>query len=83
MTSWSGAGPEARVDKPRSDLRWANAIDPTGVSYNPVSATATEIGAGSGTAGTVIPLYFLSVWDYLVDTPGTYQISVTLTLVRP
>jgi len=70
----------ARTTKPRADLHWSNT---SGLVGTPVSATVTTIGSGSGTAGTVVPLFFRIIWDYTVDTPGNYSISVTFTLTAP
>lgn len=70
----------ARTTKPRSDLHWSNT---SGVVGTAMSGTVTTIGSGSGTAGTVIPLFFRTIWNYTVDTPGNYTISVTFTLTAP
>ncbi len=70
----------ARTTKPVGDLLWATTL---GGSYTPVTGTATSIGSGTRTAGTAAPVFFRSVWDYALDTPGNYSIGVTFTLVSP
>lgn len=71
----------ARTTKPRADLQWSN----TSVvgSFVAVTGSVVTIRSGSGTPGTVIPLFFHSVWNYTVDTPGNYSIVVTFTLTAP
>lgn len=70
----------ARATKPRSDLLWATTVNG---SYAAVSGAGATIGSGGGTAGTVVPFYLQSNWDYALDTPGNYSIVVTFTLVSP
>jgi hypothetical protein len=70
----------ARATKPRSDLLWATTVNG---SYSAVSGTGATIGSGGGTAGTVVPFFLQSNWDYALDTPGNYSIVVTFTLVSP
>lgn len=70
----------ARTTKPRADLLWGPSV---GGSFTAMSATATQIGSGSGTGGTTIPLAFRSLWNYTLDTPGSYSIAVTFTLLSP
>lgn len=71
----------ARATKPLSDLQWSN----TGadLTFAPVTNSTVQIGAGNGTAGTVVPLYFRALWDYSLDTPGNYSVNVTFTLTAP
>jgi hypothetical protein len=70
----------ARTTKPRADLHWSNT---SGLVGTAVTGTVTTIGSGTGTAGTVIPFFFRTIWNYTVDTPGNYSISVTFTLTAP
>jgi hypothetical protein len=79
-TFWTATGTGARATKPTADLLWGST---SGGGFTAVSGTATQIGSGSGTGGTVVPLFFQSVWSYAVDTPGNYSIVVTFTLVSP
>lgn len=79
-TLWTATGAGARANKPVTDLLWGNA---SGGPFTAMSATATQIGSGSGTGGTVVPLYFESLWNYATDTPGNYSIVVTFTLASP
>jgi hypothetical protein len=70
----------ARATKPRSDLLWATTVNG---SYSAVSGTGATVGSGGGSAGTVVPFFLQSNWDYALDTPGNYSIVVTFTLVSP
>jgi hypothetical protein len=70
----------ARATKPRSDLLWATTLNG---SYTAVTGTGAAVGSGSGTAGTLVPIYLQSNWDYALDTPGNYSIVVTFTLASP
>lgn len=79
-TNWTATGTGARATKPRSDLLWGTT---SGGGFTALSTTATQIGSGSGTGGTVVPLFFKSLWSYAVDTPGNYSIVVTFTLASP
>lgn len=71
----------ARSTKPLSDLQWSNTG--TNGSFSAVTGATVQIGAGNGTAGTVIPLYFRALWNYTLDTPGNYSVNVTFTLTAP
>ena len=79
-TLWTASGSGARANKPSTDLLWGTSA---GGSFTALSATATQIGSGSGTGGTVVPLFFKSLWSYSLDTPGNYSIVVTFTLASP
>lgn len=70
----------ARTTKPRADLLWGPAI---GGSFTAMSGTGAQIGSGTRTGGTTIPLAFRSLWNYTLDTPGNYSLSVTFTLLSP
>ncbi len=73
-------GNPARATKPLADLQWATSL---AGAYTPLAAAGATIGSGSGTGGTVSPLFFKSLWSYAVDTPGNYSIGVTFTLLSP
>lgn len=79
-TTWTAVGAGARTTKPQTDLLWGSTA---GGTFTALSTTATQIGSGSGTGGTVVPLFFQSLWSYSLDTPGNYSIVVTFTLVSP
>ncbi|MGH7701378.1 MAG: hypothetical protein ACREMJ_12775 [Gemmatimonadales bacterium] len=81
---WSAANTEpgvsARVDKPAGDLRWSTAGGGpfTGLSTIPVDA---QTGGASG--GAAVTLFYRTVYDWTLDTPGAYSLPVVLTLTAP
>jgi hypothetical protein len=78
--TFTGTGRPARHNTPRADLLWAVApATPT----TPMSATATTIGTGGPTNGTVLPVIYRTLWGWTIDTPGTYTLSITYTLITP
>lgn len=83
-TFWSAVttdiGNPARATKPIADLQWSAAA---GGPYTGTIATGVQIGGGNGTGGTVLPLFFRSLWGYSLDTPGNYSVAVTFTLLSP
>jgi hypothetical protein len=75
------SGDAARANKPVGDLQWSLTGSPT--SYVPLTSTlggATLSSAGA-TNETVIATYLRTLWDYSDDTPGTYTLTVTFTIV--
>lgn len=79
-TLWTATGAGVRTTKPVADLLWGST---SSGPFTALNATATQIGSGSGTGGSVVPLYFRSLWNYATDTPGNYSIVVTFTLASP
>jgi hypothetical protein len=71
----------ARTTKPLADLRWGPTVG--GGSWTTMTATPTQIGSGTRTGGTTVPLAFRSAWSYTLDTPGNYSVPVTFTLMSP
>ena len=78
-TFWTASG-GARANKPLADLLWGTT---SGGSFTPVATAGAQFGNGTGTGGTVAPIYFRSLWNYATDSPGTYSVAVTFTLVSP
>ncbi|MDX2182719.1 MAG: hypothetical protein SFW08_01930 [Gemmatimonadaceae bacterium] len=78
--NFTGTGALARANKPRADLRWG--IAPA-VPTTPLSATATTIGTGVATNGTVLNVVYRTIWSWALDTPGTYTLAITYTLITP
>lgn len=78
-TFWTASG-GARANKPLADLLWGAT---SGGSFTPVTTAGAQFGNGTGTGGTVAPMFFKSLWSYSLDSPGTYSIVVNFTLVSP
>ncbi len=73
-------GAPARTTKPSGDLRWSTA------SNGPFGALTTgdiTLVTGSATATNATTLYFQTLYDWTLDTPGNYSLSVVLTLTSP
>jgi hypothetical protein len=73
-------GAPARTTKPAADLKWSK------VSTGPFSAlTTTDVNlvTGTATASNVTSLFFQTLYNWTLDTPGNYSLSVVLTLTSP
>lgn len=71
----------ARTNKPLADLLWGTTVG--GGTWTAMTGTGVQIGSGTRTGGTTIPLAFRSNWSYTLDTPGNYSVGVTFTLLSP
>jgi hypothetical protein len=73
-------GTPARAAKPASDLKWGTS--PAG-GFSSLGATDATLVSGSATAGAATTLYFQTLYDWALDTPGNYSLTVVLTLTAP
>jgi hypothetical protein len=73
-------GVPARADKPAGDLKWS--IIPNG-AFAALTTSDANLVTGSATASTATTLYFQTLYDWALDTPGNYSLSVVLTLTSP
>lgn len=73
-------GVVARTNKPSGDLKWSTS---SGGVFTALSATDASLVAGSATASNATTLYFQTVYNWALDTPGNYSLSVVLTLTSP
>lgn len=84
VTTWTGVATTAepvRAAKPVGDLTWGHAV---GGPYSAVLAnSAVTLATGTATAGTVVPLFFRTVLNWTLDTPGNYSVQVRFTLTSP
>ncbi len=84
VTTWTGTASSSepvRAAKPVGDLTWAKTANGT---YTAVLAnTGATLATGTATNGAVVPLYFRTALSWLLDTPGTYTVSVRFTLTSP
>jgi hypothetical protein len=76
----TASGVAARVDKPAADLKWSTS---SGGVFTALSASDASLINGSATASNPTTLYFQTVYDWSVDTPGNYSLSIVLTLTSP
>ena len=73
-------GAPARANKPPGDLRWSTQSNGT---YAPLTTSDASLVNGSATASSATTLYFQTLYDWTLDTPGSYSLSVVLTLTSP
>ncbi len=70
----------ARTDKPASDLSWST--DPGGV-FTDLSTSPMQVASGLATAGTMVPLFYRTVYQWALDTPGNYSLQIVFTIAAP
>ena len=73
-------GAPARVNKPAADLKWSK------VAGGPFTALTTgnvTLVNAAATASSVTTLYLQTLYDWTLDTPGNYSLSIVLTLTSP
>ena len=75
---WTPVDGTARSDKPASDLGYSTQANEGFVS---VGAAPTDVARGGPTNGAALPLYYRARFASTSDTPGTYSLTVRLTLV--
>lgn len=73
-------GAPARTTKPAADLKWATASNG---SFAALSTTDANLINGGATASNATTLYFQTVYNWTLDTPGNYSLSIVLTLTAP
>lgn len=78
-TNTSPSAP-ARTTKPAGDLRWSTA---SGGTFNALTTGDVTLVGGAATAASATSLFFQTLYDWTLDTPGNYSLSVVLTLTSP
>jgi hypothetical protein len=73
-------GSPARTNKPAADLKWSTASNG---SFAALTTTDVNLLTGSATASSATTLYFQTLYDWTLDTPGNYSLSIVLTLTAP
>ena len=73
-------GAPARTTKPTADLKWSTASNGT---YTAMSTTDATLVSGAATASNSTNLFFQTLYDWTLDTPGNYSLTVVLTLTAP
>lgn len=81
---WTGSntspGAPARANKPAADLKWSTAANGL---FTFLSTSDVNLVSGTATASNSTTLYFQTLYDWTLDTPGNYSLSVVLTLTSP
>lgn len=73
-------GAPARANKPAGDLMWSK------LSTGPFAALTTSdatLVTGTATASNATTLYFQTLYNWMLDTPGNYSLAIVLTLTSP
>ncbi len=79
--SWTPSGAGARVAKPAADLQWSTS---GGAPFTALTTSNAGLGtSASGTASVVETISYRTLWDYTLDTPGTYSLDVVFTVTAP
>ena len=73
-------GAPARTTKPAGDLRWSTASNG---AFSALTTSDANLVTGAATAANATTLYFQTLYDWALDTPGTYSLSIVLTLTAP
>ena len=79
--TWTASGAGARANKPAGDLEWSTS---GGAPFTALTTSAATLAtSGSGTTGTTSTLSYRTLWNYILDTPGSYSLDVVYTLTSP
>ena len=73
-------GAPARTTKPASDLLWSTVS--TG-GFAGLTTTDANLVTGSAIAANVTNLYFQTLYNWTLGTPGNYSLAIVLTLTAP
>lgn len=73
-------GAPARINKPAGDLNWSTA---PGGPFAALTTSDASLVTGAATANNATTLYFRTLYDWTLDTPGNYSLPVVLTLTSP
>ena len=73
-------GAPARMTKPAGDLKWSTASNG---SFVALTTTTPLCVSGTATASSATTLYFQTLYDWTLDTPGNYSLTIVLTLTAP
>jgi hypothetical protein len=52
-------------------------------AFAALSTSDASLVGGSATASNATTLYFQTLYDWTLDTPGSYNLSIVLTLTSP
>ena len=73
-------GVTARANKPASDLQWSTS---PGGPFTGTTVAGATFTSGNATGGTTTTIYYHTLYDWTLDTPGAYALVVVLTLSAP
>jgi hypothetical protein len=73
-------GAPARTTKPAGDLSWSTSSN--GI-FSALTTSDASLVTGAATASNATTLYFQTLYDWALDTPGNYSQTIVLTLTAP
>lgn len=73
-------GAPARTNKPAGDLKWSTASNG---AFASLTTGDVNLVSGAATASSATSLYFQTLYNWTLDTPGSYSLAVVLTLTSP
>jgi hypothetical protein len=73
-------GAPARTNKPAGDLMWSTASNG---AFSALTTSDVNLVTGAATASSATTLYFQTHYNWTLDTPGAYGLTVVLTLTSP
>ena len=73
-------GAPARTTKPAGDLSWSTSSNG---AFNALTTSDASLFTGPATASNATTLYFQTLYNWALDTPGNYSLSIVLTLTAP
>jgi len=73
-------GAPAWANKPAGDLSWSTS---SGGTFSALTTSDASLVAGPATASNATTLYFQTLYNWALDTPGNYSLSIVLTLTAP
>jgi len=79
--SWTPSGAGARPAKPAADLLWSTS---GGAPFTALTVSDATLGtSATGTPSASSTVSYRTLWDYTLDTPGTYALDVVFTVTAP
>lgn len=78
--TWTATGAGARVNKPAGDLQWSTSA---GGPFVPMTTSVATVATGSRGSSNAQQLYYKTLWNILVDGPGTYTLTLIYTATAP
>jgi hypothetical protein len=79
--TFSYSGTMANPNKPASDLLWATSAGALATTTNTFGTTTTYLNQGAGSITS--PLFLRTLWSFASDVPGTYALTVRMTVSAP
>jgi len=73
-------GAPARSTKPAGDLKWSTTSNGT---FAALTTSDVTLVSGAAAANTATSLFFQTLYDWTLDAPGVYSLTVVLTLTAP